>query len=377
MIRVSRGAEPEELRRNRRRYLAKAFIAFIEGEAPEFTGYEAAKGRLYLRQHGKCVYCERETGMGSQPVEHFRPKNGALRNVREDHRPVFWEEDPYWWLAWSWQNLFFACGTCNGQDHKGNYFPIEAGSSALAPPPRLWAPRLPDACFEIQRESPLLVDPARDDPLEHIRWYPVPPIGAEDALVWAPQHRTARGDATTRILKLRGKLSDHIGNHIRRVVLPRVRVLRERMGGGSMDGVREEWGAMTSDLLAADRPYAAASHDALDYFVPEPQRHTWGLILTHPGTFEEEPPCVDLPDPEGFQHLTDELKWKLRAYGGHKQELTELLLNVCRLREWTVNELAVLVGLGSGHVGNIVRQLINEDRLSKVPNTRPYRVRST
>lgn len=50
--------------------------------------------------HSKCAFCEQKIEFPQ--VEHFRPKN------------------IYYWLAYSWDNLLFACLGCNS--HKNNHF---------------------------------------------------------------------------------------------------------------------------------------------------------------------------------------------------------------------------------------------------------------
>ncbi len=60
---------------------------------------KTALENLYLN---KCAYCE--TRSERWDVEHFRPKS------------------IYYWLVYSWDNLLFACPTCNG--FKNNHFEV-------------------------------------------------------------------------------------------------------------------------------------------------------------------------------------------------------------------------------------------------------------
>lgn len=96
---------------------------------------------LWEWQSGNCCYCERRRDLRREPdVEHFRPKariDGVLG-------------PGYWWLAYEWTNLFFACKTCN-QEFKKNAFPLESGPRA----------RLHD---RLPLERPTLVDLAIEDP---------------------------------------------------------------------------------------------------------------------------------------------------------------------------------------------------------------------
>lgn len=57
---------------------------------------------LHNIYHSKCAFCEQKIEFPQ--VEHFRPKN------------------IYYWLAYSWDNLLFACLGCNS--HKNNHFEI-------------------------------------------------------------------------------------------------------------------------------------------------------------------------------------------------------------------------------------------------------------
>ena len=69
--------------------------------------------------HGKCVYCETNVA-ASHPgdIEHWRPKN---RVTHESGRTIEIETEDgstvqhpgYYWLAYEWRNLLFACEDCN------------------------------------------------------------------------------------------------------------------------------------------------------------------------------------------------------------------------------------------------------------------------
>ena len=100
---------------------------------------------------GKCAYCEaRIETVSHGEVEHYRPK----AKVEED------ENHPgYYWLAYEEENYFPACSKCNGARAKMNHFPIEEGS------PRARTPE-----DRIDLEIPLLLNPYRDDFLDHLRF---------------------------------------------------------------------------------------------------------------------------------------------------------------------------------------------------------------
>jgi hypothetical protein len=120
MIAITRPAEPAGLALVRQERRAAAREAVARGLEVDFTGYEGVKGELFAMQRRKCCYCEKlEEQAKYRDVEHYRPK--AL----------------YWWLAWTWENLLFACMDCN-REHRRDRFPLSAGDARLlaeqAPP---------------------------------------------------------------------------------------------------------------------------------------------------------------------------------------------------------------------------------------------------
>ena len=136
--------------------------------------YGSAEARKVLKQiqHNKCCYCERETSPGR--IDHFRPK-GRVRQ-RKGGNKIY---PGYYWLAYEWDNLVFACEDCNLK--KSDYFPLED-------PER----RARNHLDHLGRESPLLLNPYVDpDPSRHITF---------DGTACMP--RTDRGRATVTLLKL-------------------------------------------------------------------------------------------------------------------------------------------------------------------------------
>ena len=148
----------------------------------KFVAYkhEQVKRRLDALFHGKCAYCETfYSASAPVDIEHYRPK-GAV------------SEDPahpgYWWLAMSWDNLLPSCIDCNRkrkqrvevistrvaelylnshantleikQSGKKDSFPIAATGQRILPE---------GSGFGV--ELPLLLDPTRDDPEEHLRFH--------------------------------------------------------------------------------------------------------------------------------------------------------------------------------------------------------------
>ncbi|HEU4778324.1 MAG TPA: AAA family ATPase [Steroidobacteraceae bacterium] len=99
---------------------------------------------------GKCAYCESPIEHpGNATLERFRPKGGAL-GLEGD-----FSTEHYWWLAFEWRNIYPACVFCNKV--KGSKFPVGGARCR---------PRTP---YEGLTDEPrLLVDPALDEPSEHL-----------------------------------------------------------------------------------------------------------------------------------------------------------------------------------------------------------------
>lgn len=119
----------------------------------DIYGHEDVKTALRNLQHGICCYCESyyaHTTYGD--VEHFRPK-GYYQQYKGDkqHRPG------YYWLAYKWENLMYACEPCN-RSHKKNYFPLKDPSKRFNP-----------AVRDISGEEPLLINPYEEKcPEQHL-----------------------------------------------------------------------------------------------------------------------------------------------------------------------------------------------------------------
>ena len=122
-------------------------------------GDKSVKLVLLSAQHGKCCYCEAKFGATSYgDVEHYRPK-GAVKQG-----PGLSIEYPgYYWLAYDWDNLLVSCTVCNR--NKSSLFPLVDETAR--------------ACShhdDIEKEQPLFINPARDDPREHIYFRGEEPI---------------------------------------------------------------------------------------------------------------------------------------------------------------------------------------------------------
>ena len=110
------------------------------------------KDTLRVAQHDKCAFCESldsHTGYGD--VEHYRPKAAYKQRETDELKRT-----GYYWLAYAWDNLLYACQLCN-QRFKQNLFPLKDGRR-----------RARSHTHNLGKEEPLLADPSRLDPADFI-----------------------------------------------------------------------------------------------------------------------------------------------------------------------------------------------------------------
>lgn len=139
-------------------------------------GNKCVKEALKQSHFNKCCYCE-SIFSGTSPghTEHFRPKRGVKQSDGNDMK-----YPGYYWLAYSWDNLYYSCAECNR--NKGNLFPLADDSK-----------RARDHYGNIKLECPLIVDPGgTEDPRNHIGFHQEVPVG-----------KTERGRITIKTLCLR------------------------------------------------------------------------------------------------------------------------------------------------------------------------------
>ena len=171
MIRIVRGRPPqgfqrrsaagrEELLRQHQRHTS---AAASEPFKPVFDAkvWNAAKDKLRRVQHCKCAYTE-ATLEDVKHVEHFRPK-GSVRNQKGSQR----HHPGYFWLAYEWENLLLTNAQVNID--KSDCFPLAKPSRRAVSP-----------SGSLDDEEPVLIDPAQEDPREHIRFHNDAPYGITD-----------------------------------------------------------------------------------------------------------------------------------------------------------------------------------------------------
>lgn len=160
-----------------------------------------AKARLKLDQFGKCAFCEaRFMDTAGGDVEHFRPK----KRYDEYVPPLITSTEQidtnlgYFQYVYDWDNHLWSCKECN-QTYKKNYFDLLPADIDEPPPDSDdfddersfleavadWGKHKLPARDEWNakgtEESPVLIDPTKEDPREHINFntvtgmaYPAP-----------------------------------------------------------------------------------------------------------------------------------------------------------------------------------------------------------
>lgn len=275
MIRIRRAVEPGALRKARAEHLPQVRKR-VEDSADDLKfgrSYRVAAEPLWRAQGRKCCYCECPLPRPSyNDVEHFRPKTRAIRSPG---MPT----DGYWWLAWTWENLLFACSFCN-RTGKNDRFPLEQGSPILVPeqaPPG--------------DERPLLIDPslAQDcDPLEEIAFVPER-VKIESRWVtrWRPMGRTGgsgRGQVTIDTFHLDDDyLIDEYERHLRQNLSPRIEsFMNGPIAEADREKISRQWQRLVCSFLRVDSPFAGLNHDVIDRRVNVQTRHRWNLDLPRP-----------------------------------------------------------------------------------------------
>jgi len=173
MIRIRRPPDAPEVLLTKGTAHRRAHEAEVEADPASFAsgaatlsfdrevyGHRSVKEELIAMQHEKCAFCEaKPLHVSDGDVEHFRPKGGVRQ---ADSEPL--ERPGYYWLAYEWNNLLFACERCNRR-HKRNLFPL------ADPDRRARSPRDASA-----HEAPIFIDPSAEDPEPYISYREHVPI---------------------------------------------------------------------------------------------------------------------------------------------------------------------------------------------------------
>ena len=200
-------------------------------------GAPAVKAALKQAQFGKCCFCESVFDANyAGDVEHYRPK-GAVGAGRQRIRPG------YYWLAYAWDNLFYACADCN-QYRKRAAFPLANEAN-----------RALDHHGNIANEEPLILCPGGPpDPRDHISFSRDVPKGSSSA-----------GRTTVSRLKLdREALCASRRKHFRllEALLEIVRIGRESAEPDRIQSVENARAALRG-CMAPEAEFSAVSQDFL------------------------------------------------------------------------------------------------------------------
>jgi uncharacterized protein (TIGR02646 family) len=144
----------------------------------EVYGRDDVKLALNQLFGDKCAYCEFDFSPGMPvDVEHYRPKGGVV----DGHGQLLFPG--YWWLASEWSNLLPSCIDCNrARWHRFGVDRYKFGKENLFPLPPGQGPARNQR--QVAAECPLLINPADDDPAQHLRHvYKRSPKGRMESLV--------------------------------------------------------------------------------------------------------------------------------------------------------------------------------------------------
>jgi len=253
MIRVQRCPEPANLAAIRTAKLIELRALGRDPMANDFDGYRIVAKELWRSQHHKCCYCEARIPQGYNDVEHYRPKAAA------DRSPGCTNTHGYWWLAFSWDNLLFACPACN-RSQKNSRFPLNSGCQSLMPED-----------FPPGRESPLLIDPSSAlNPVEHIEFV-YHGIGCEGATRnwWArPRNGSLIGNETIEVCGLnRSDLREIREDHYAMVVLSHSRAIDSAIAAADLFSLQREFDRALQ-LLTPRNVHVGLTYDALSHLIP-------------------------------------------------------------------------------------------------------------
>lgn len=180
----------------------RASDARARQSAHRFAPYHDAhdvRAALRMLFSNKCAFCESPLG-GATPgrVHHFRPRQGAV-----DPRTGETSRRHYWWLAYTWDNLYLSCLRCNRV--AGARFPVDSKRA-----------RGGATGEELKRERPLLIDPCAEDPLASLKFQldgsvePTSERGAQTIETYALNRPALVGSRMQRIRQVQTLLSQGI-----------------------------------------------------------------------------------------------------------------------------------------------------------------------
>ena len=222
-------ASPGEYQRGTKRF------SFLK----KIYGHKSVREALMGAQHRKCCFCEGTfLANAAADVEHYRPKAAVRQN-----KATALERPGYYWLAYTWENLYWCCQTCN-RTQKGNLFPLKDP-----------AKRVVSHHGDLGQEEPLVLDPGgEEDPRSHITFRQERAIGS-----------TVLGETTIQVMGLNREtlIEDRLAR------LTEIKTLSEIVRIWSTKGIQEleELAVSATDQLeraiAPEAPFSAMVADYL------------------------------------------------------------------------------------------------------------------
>ena len=264
MIRHYRGSEPQSLVNVRNQELLNLRNLGRVPTSDDIEGYKVVAEELWRMQHHKCCYCEMKIPQAFNDVEHYRPK------ARANRFPGSTQTHGYWWLAFNWDNLMYACPRCN-RSNKNDRFPLSHGDTPLQ------AEQMPPG-----QENPLLLDPmSAINPMEHIQFV-YTPIGSTIQWWARPRQNSQWGLESIKIFGLNApELLELRSDHVQDVVQEWVNTLSDAIQQGNRDAIQKAF-TSAKTLFKRPLPFAALSYDALQHFVPNTTLSAWNLSWPSP-----------------------------------------------------------------------------------------------
>lgn len=242
MIRIKRTEEPPQVLSEKGTALVREMLAEYRAAPQEYRdgtrvfafdrrvyAHADVKKRLVAAHHCKCCYCEVKIISEAGDIDHFRPK-ASVRQGQAQPR----QTPGYFWLAYSWNNLRYACSRCN-RDHKSDLFPLEDSAQ------RADASR---SQGDTTGEAPLFLDPTAEDPEPHIQF------NEERAL---PQSGSLRARVTIDLLELnQTKLLEARRERLEnaRLLMKTLRLIREGIFGADHPDFQHHLRELSQKLLS-------------------------------------------------------------------------------------------------------------------------------
>lgn len=261
-----------------------AILAHYESGTPPakkfaFKAYRDKAVRKALDEifHYKCAYCEFSYGGGySSHIDHWRPKGAVL--MADKTRLA----SGYYWLGADWDNLFPTCQHCNTiNTHEFLDQPKPSTGGKLDQFPLALPHRRPPRRGDERRETPLLLNPSRDNPARHLL-FPTErtKVGMIAARPDARGRASPKGTQSILVYVLHRKLLVNIRQSQGLLVLSQLQKLRitaDRMLASPQDPVhrayfREQVETLRDNWLQAERPFLAMTYALVRPVVDELSR---------------------------------------------------------------------------------------------------------